>query len=331
MKKKLTVTGKCIACGLCIGCEYLSENMDGTMEIKGGGIVDEKDEGEVNKIIELCPEKILALQSVKSKTKTQIEDDIKKVVDGFKLEVPDKKIFAFDPQKAYIGLQAGIPGEGRWIYSSESKARSAAKSEIDRCWYSKRDSVIKNVINDYRSEKLSPYYDYKEIDSNFYFNANQKAQKVLDKILENIQLLDDSIKIPNSLATIDTRPDRKSAWLDGIGEYLLYASGPIIAELDDPSLYGLNSYIDYVDIDEMETYETGRRGKLKEVYKYCYMGAYQARDEMESDLRSALKWGFDEKVIERAYESIKGLVREYESRLKQDLQNKVRELKQLIN
>ena len=52
---------------------------------------------------------------------------------------------------------------------------------------------------------------------------------------------------------------------------------------------------------------------------------------MESDLRSALKWGFDEKVIERAYESIKGLVREYESRLKQDLQNKVRELKQLIN
>lgn len=330
MKKKLVINGKCIACGLCIDCSYISETSDGTIEIKGSGIVDEKDEEDVNKIIELCPENILALKEIESKSKSQIEEDIKKAIAEFKLDVPDRKEFDYDTEKAHIGLPFAIPGDGRFIYSSESKARSAAKSEIDRSLYSKRDSVIKNIINDYRSEKLSMYYDYKEVDSNFYYNANKKAQKVLDKILESIQSLEADIAIPGSLTKIDARPDRKSGYVDGIGEYLLYASGAVLAELDDPSLYGLNAYVDYADIEEMDTYETGRRGKLKEVQKYCYTNTYQVSNEITSDLKSALKWGFDEKVIDRAYSSIPGIVQNYESILKNELNNKVRELKELI-
>jgi hypothetical protein len=51
-----------------------------------------------------------------------------------------------------------------------------------------------------------------------------------------------------------------------------------------------------------------------------------ASNEISSDLKSALKWGFDEKVIDRAYSSISGIVLNYESILKNELNNKVRKL-----
>lgn len=331
MAKKIVVLPGCIACGLCTASEYMEEKPDGTVVAKGGAVLSEREEAAFQKVMEECPAKVLSLESVVSKSRNEVISKIDKEAESFVISVPPKSSIAFDERYIQIHAPGGVPGEYAYDYSSYNRAKDAAKQAIDRAFYSQRRTAVQNVINDYRIDKLSGYYDYKETANNFYYQANQTAQKLLENWIQEIRLCKPGVTISEELRTIQARPNlRRNYVVQGIESDLLQFADSILAELSD-SVYSLSSYVDYCDIDSDEVYAgEGMFGISKYVTKYCFSNTSEAFREMEKDLRWACQSSFSEKVVDQAYSYVKVIAEGYSKALKEELKNKAGELKKLL-
>jgi iron-sulfur cluster repair protein YtfE (RIC family) len=55
-----------------------------------------------------------------------------------------------------------------------------------------------------------------------------------------------------------------------------------------------------------------------------------AYEDIASDIRSALGWSFDDKVIKPAYNAVEYIINKYQDKLKEELKEKAEQLKRLL-
>jgi len=327
MPKKIIIGPGCIACGLCLGSPYIEELPDGTAKVKGAGIVTDAEEVEFLQVVDGCPAKAISLKAVSSKSKNDIINLMNQDAEKFVIPLPPISDFGLEEKHLDIQAPFGVPGQYQANYSSYNSAKRAAEQAIDSAFYSQRKSEAQKVINNYRVDKLSRFYEYKEVDNNFYYTANQAAQKVLDSWVREIQILHSGIKLPESLVKIQLRPENKKDYvLQGIESDLLYFADSVMKELSG-SLYSLSSYADYCDIDDQEEYAgTGMFGREKYVTKYYFYNTDKAFKEMENDLKDACRTAFRDCIVEQAYSCLKYVVEGYSKKLQDELKKKASEL-----
>lgn len=247
-----------------------------------------------------------------------------------KLPVPSPKDFPFNAKDVYIPTPCDTGREYDYRYSSYKQAVEAAKDVIRKNMFSNRIGIVQDIIGEYLSANFGRYVDYKESEINFYYTANKKAQEILDKMVGEVSAVC-SGSIPDNLKTIESRPkgDKDALGVGALTGGLLSAASYIIGELSG-DLYSLQSYAEDVDWDDMDTYTTGAFGREKIVTKYCYQNVNAAYQDMANDIRSALGWSFEEKVIEPACNNTKYIIEKYEKQLIQELKEKAEKLKKLL-
>lgn len=327
MSKKIIIDkSKCIACGLCTTSQYIEELSDGKVEPKGSGVLPFHEEAAFQEIIENCPENAIILQETVSKSPDEIIKLMHKKISEFSLPIPQEKDFNFEDK--YINICLPFIPDKYGEYSTYQKAKSAAKEAIDRAMFSKRKSIVQDIINNYRIDKLSPYYDYTESENNFFYSANKKAQTLLKEFISEIQATNKNITVPENLLIFQSRSPsaKKSYEMLWIKELILDQAGPIISELSD-SCYSLSSYVDYCDINDSEEPDgTNLFGNTKWKRKYGYSNASSALKEIANDIKSACHWADNERIVEPAYTKVKHIIEEYTQTLQKELQNKADEL-----
>lgn len=331
MSKKIIIDkSKCIACGLCTTSPYIEELSDGKAGPKGTGILPSNEEAAFQEIIENCPENAIILQETVSKSPDEIINLMHKKISEFSLPIPQEKDFNFEDK--YINIRVPFVPSKFPEYSTYQKAKSAAKEAIDRAMFSKRKSIVQDIINNYRIDKLSPYYDYAESENNFFYSANKKAQTLLKEFIGEIQANNPNITVPENLLIIQSRAPsaKKNYEMMWIKEIIFDQASPIIYQLSD-SCYSLSSYVDYCNIDDSEEPNgTNLFGETKWKRKYGYNCVEDALNEIAKDIKFACNLEAGERIVEPAYKNVKHIIEEYTETLQKELQDKADKLTQII-
>lgn len=331
MNKKIIINEQCIGCGLCLDNTFIEETMDGKAKASGAGVLSSEQIEQACEAAEQCPANAIIIQEISAKSKEEIGKILDSKPESLKLSVPPKSNFKFDASKVDIPIPNNTGHEYDYRYSNYKQAIDAAKEVIRKNMFGNRIGIVQDIIGSYLTENFSSYVDYKESESNFFYSANNQAQKILNIMVGEVQGANPDISIPENLKTISTRPTHKKDDL-GVGALtggLLNTASYIIDELSD-SCYSLQSYAEDADWDEMDTYTTGAFGREKVVTKYCYKGIYDAYRSIAKDIRSALGWSFEENVVNHAYDSMQYIIGQYEKKLISELKEKAGQLKGLL-
>lgn len=331
MSKKIAVNEKCIGCGLCLSAAFMEEDSDGNARTVGMGILTAEQEEEAKTLMGNCPGNAITIENLVQKDKNEIIQILDNKPSELKLTVPPKETFSFDAKSVVINLPADTGNEYQYEYSSYKKALEAGRDVIYKNMFSNRIGIVQDIIGDYLTKNFHGYTDYKEVESNFYYAANMQAKKILDEMIGEVSASMPDIVIPDSLKTISTRPsgDRNGLGVGALTGGLLNVAGDILDELSGKS-YSLDSYMEDLNYDDMETYTTGAFGKQKTVEKYCFQDVRSAYEDIASDIRSALGWSFDDKVIKPAYNAVEYITNKYQDKLKEELKEKAEQLKRLL-
>ena len=327
---KLTIDGgKCNACGLCVGNKYIEELSDGKVRAAGAAIVNESDLPEVKTLVEQCPEKAMSLSEVVSLSKNDVKKNADKYLSKFKLTIPNRSNFKYD--KAYdriieIGYTCCfVPEEGRYEYRSERQAENAAYNAVEKYLYSKREQMVKDVLHAYKRDKALPYLSYEEVESNFFFNANNKAKSVLEKVAADVCASNPSLKIDAKYTSLNTRPDFRHNKMEYVKlqmDLFEQMTDTIIHRADE--MGSLSSYAEYCDTDYTEMYVgTSRFGRDKYEDKYKFYNCSDAGKEIAKDLVWAINFDFEDSYADLVYRCIEDVRTEYETQLKGDMQKKI--------
>lgn len=161
--KQIKVNEKCNGCGLCImSCSYLQENADGNAQPIQGKAVKEADLNEVMKTVNSCPEGALSIVETGSASQSgkngvnEVISDLKKKCASLSVKKVNRAAVKFKIDvDAFPLMYSGK--ERRSIYSSESAARSAAREEFSRLYYSESAyrPMLKNVFVSYKVNVLN--------------------------------------------------------------------------------------------------------------------------------------------------------------------------------
>lgn len=331
MSKKIIIDKrKCIACGLCTASPYIEELSDGKAQPKGTGILPFNQEAAFKEIIEICPENAITLQEAVLRSQDEIINLMHKKISEFTLPMPKEKDFNFEDK--YINIHIPCVLDCYPKYPTYQKAKSAAKEAIDRAMFSQRKSIVQDIINNYRIDKLSPYYDYAESENNFFYSANKKAQSLLKEFISEIQANNPDITIPDYLLTFQSRSPstKKSYEMMWIKELILDQAEPIVNELS-ASCYSLSSYTDYCDIDDSEEPDgTNFFGDTKWKRKYGYSNVSSALEKIANNIKSACHEADRGRIVEPAYTNVKRIIEEYTKTLQKELQDKADQLTQIM-
>lgn len=325
MSKKILVDSRCSGCGLCFGNPYLEEMPDGKAKVKGLGILAENDETSFKKVADMCPVNALSVLTIQAKTRDEIKKLAQQKIESFSLHRPTLDELKYDCSKISFPVPTYAVGQDRPQYSSYNSAKRAAEQAIDQAMFSQRGVIIKNIINDFIIEKLTPYIRYDEIDSNFYYASNRKAKQILTGIASEMKNSNPNVHITEELLKIETRPEEKKSWIRTLTEDILYLSDVIISREMSGSYYRLSDYADYCDIDSEEVYAgTTLFGNDKYVDKWYFSKTRSAFEELAKDIRKACDYSFNDVVVkEFAVGITKSLVDEYERKLKDELKKKI--------
>lgn len=329
MSKKIKVSSKCIACGMCLTSPLMEEMPDGKAQPKGTGILTDHDERGFSKVVEGCPAKAITLESIVKRDKAQIIASAEKKIASFSLHVPTREELSYDRKYADFPVPGYVRGEERPEYSSYDRAKSAAQDAINQAMFSQRGAIVRNIVNNYCMDKLAPYTRYDETEKNFFYASNKKAEQLLSEIAGDIQSLNPQKKIPENMLKIQSRPDSGKDWeIKSLKEDILYQSDIIISREMSGEYYKLSYYVQDCDIDSQEVYAgKGMFGHDKYVDKYYFSKTRLAFEEIAKDIRSACDGSFNDVIVDEfALDMTNSLVERYEKRLKDELKSKVTEL-----
>lgn len=328
MAKRIVVSEKCVACGLCTTVSSLMEEQaDGTVLPNGTGILNEADETEFLKVIAMCPQNALSLETVAVQSKESIISQMNREIENFDLEtlVGDLE---FDADYIDIDIPDYVDGEDEYEYDDDDEAQEAGKEILDEMMYSHRKEYIQEALNTYRIEKLSRFYEYENDDDNFYYQANQKAQSILNGWLANIRAYNPKTRFSENTQVIQTEPGESYEGLVApIQEKLLVYARQIFNEMyDDEDLYSLDNYSNYFDTDDMDVYDDEYD---EEETKYCFQNMQEAFEEIVKDIKDLMPMAMSD--CEEAVENYVGkIVDRYTKDLKRELSIKARNLQKLL-
>lgn len=319
--KQIIINEKCNGCGMCIvKCpKYFEENDDGNAQVIKGVLAG--NDVVLDTVISECPVKAISLgDSVDRKQSIQEElDKLKALANGLTVNRDD---IDFTDGYSYITNFPYI-GSSRYEYRSSSSAESAGLDAFTSRAYSQIDSKILDCITTYRVNVIKPYYSTDE--RSVYTQFNKKISDILTAVANLV----DKDKLPSDFCNLDVYPDRDTVWKmlekgEIVGENFV---GIVKREFE----YSASYYRTHIDYDDTEVTEYGRGmfGRDREVTKYNY-NAQDAVNELRSDLQDAVRYA-KSNIEEATLGYIKGIVNNYNQKLKTCLNQKIRIVESTIS
>lgn len=213
MKKIFISSTKCVACGLCVEMsESIDEDEEGKAIVRGTGIINNNELDTINTIIVSCPENAIKLRNagiVKASGKEGL-NELKEIIlsefKDYKVPKPNPENYEFNKDAHYVERPSS-PNEYSYDYKSYDRAMREGLREFDRIMYSKRKSIIQNLLVEYKHRALDRYiYDKKE-SGNYYYDICQSITKRLQTYLAQAKVLTNkSISINDDFFEINASP-----------------------------------------------------------------------------------------------------------------------------
>ena len=318
----LKINKNCNQCGSCLGCGYsfLSADTEGSIIVEPGTVLSV--EGPEVKILqEICPVEAFEIREDIDKSKI-LSELIQKLKEHSALAIPTKEDVKFNKDEYYIPIPSAS-GEYRYEYSSDSAAERAALHEFERTMYSKVDNIFLNIITEYRTRKIKPYYVGNIDQGSIYAKNNQEVSKLL-KGINNVL----GNKLSADFSVVNILPEN-----DILGLWKMLNRGELIAEdfistAKQSFDYTSSSYDFKWNTDYMEVYEgTDWRGNSKYKDKYCYKDIRNAFEELAKDILFCCGLA-DSDIEERALDKVSCLVELYNKKLKELIDKKLQQIEQ---
>lgn len=340
--KQIKVSEKCNGCGVCIvNSSYLKENADGNAIPIEGKTIEDNDLDGIKKLVNNCPERALSIVETNNTTKIGKEGlkDLVMLLKRKANEFAVKKVSINDIRFNGDDYNIAVPYSSKQYsrdYSSESQVKSAARDEFRRLCYSETAyrPIIKKIFVEYKVNVLKPYYSSEDREGSVYFSYNTEIRKMLSDIYAEMYEICGG-KCPLSESWKDFSVYFKESDIEIYGlikfDERSTESG-IIADLKDSGKYtSLDWYVDSMDFDYDEVYDgEGLFGKTKYKKKWCFSGFDAAAKEYIKDLKSSIGYMASD-ITDGAVSSVNFALGEFEKKVKESLNNKIKELEKVIN
>lgn len=325
-------TNKCIACGTCFTISnYIAETPDGKAIPKGTGMIPADAEHEIKNVISSCPVHIISLQAVKALCVSDLRQMIQTELRDFTVDRIDRSTLKFDTDAIYIPM-AFSPKQYQYDYSSYNRAKNAAGDEINRLMFSQRKSIIQDVLVQYKTQKLRPYYQYEQTNDNFFFQLECNAKTILMRIIDQIKIYKPDLSIPSNLLDLSVRPDKNDSFILIFTQNWFEESNStrVLNELSG-EYYTLNYYANLCDIDDMEMYTgTGLFGHEKYENKYAFKNLDCSFQELANDIKNACVSVISHESLDEACDMVSAIVENYSKKVKSVLNEKAQILESLL-
>ena len=214
--KRITVTDKCIRCGICENPEYndiFDIGVDGRVTPKHQGLINEESYFKVFNITSICPTQSILIEDEQI-SKMDYDTALRKLNDLIYQKLRKRPFSIPNPSdyeyKSGIYEVAKIPAN----YKSEAKYltdKSAEKAGLDafeREVWEQYKNIATQYIVQYRVKKLKPFYCYEKSDNNYYFRSNKEIELLLDEVYQlALVVTDRKISLPNDFCTFEVEPN----------------------------------------------------------------------------------------------------------------------------
>lgn len=295
--KKINVSNKCNACGMCAALtDLLVSDEKGFARPNGSGVVGPNDMRSVQEAIEVCPVGALSLKDSGNTTKqgreglAELQDLLKDRLRSIPKKKPEKKEYNFDARNYNMSF-GNFRMRSDYEYSSDSAALRAGLQEFNKGVYSQLKKFFIGFAVQYKNDKLKPYYTFDE--NGYYWKNNQQYRNVLEEFAEEaMDLSNGKLKLPENFTSFDVTPgdayqgfSRKMAvyGLEHLEETDVVSN--MEREYTSGSYHRLNDYESYIDTDSYEKYiGTGMFGKMKTKEMYCFTNLLAAVKEFRKDV-----------------------------------------------
>lgn len=258
MSVKITISDKCVACGICYNStDLLFEQKDGKAGIKGSSILSDEQIKELKQIAEECPENAILIENVsmvKSSGKEglkELKELIQKNVMNFKINYPPKKEFTFDSNQ-YSLPSISSSKDGEYDYKSEYGAESAGAKEFQRLCYSQIYNFVKYLLNAFSTRKTEKYSKYEKDENNFAFQLEKQANDMFSEICAELNSLA-NCKIKPELATVSMEEYHKVSAKKSMFVNLHEYPSPLMGNIQGEIASCASNY-DYIETDSAGRY-----------------------------------------------------------------------------
>ena len=292
----LYINDKCNGCGGCEASGYVMELENGKFAAKEGIVVDNSNESMVHAMIKECPCQAIELQGKvknpmnKNELISETIEKLRSIKEISHIETDDIK---FINENYHVNPVGRPEGEYEYVYRSYSAAQSAGRDEFRRIMWNYADSLMQEVIVQYKCRVLSKYYD-KNNEDNIYENKKKEVEQVLRNLIEGLNKLGVNAGNSDAICKFECNKSFEDdyEWLDRSDDqgYVNSILERSINKYGDKKYNFMESYSFKLYIDHTETYETGLFGREKSVLRYCYGGVRDCCDKMEKDVINAVSW-----------------------------------------
>lgn len=339
--KQISVNKNCSGCGLCImNCNYLQENAEGNAEAVPGRAIKDKDMENLKKVIAECPENALSIVEVGS-TNKKGSAGIAEVIAALKKKCNEftvKRIGNSDVKLNIKDYDISVPmslKERRRDYTSESSAKSAARSELNRLCYSQTAyrPMIRKVFVEYKVNILKPYYNCTDTEDSIYYSYNEQIRKLLsDAYAEIDEISGGNNRVPESWKNCSIYFKDSDFAMERIKYFDdLSTNSGIISDFKSRGEYtSLDWYVDRLDYDYDERYVgEGLFGREKYKEVWYFSGFDEAAKEFIDDLKSSID-SMSSEIEDEAVDRVNCALENFEKNVKKELSAKISELENYI-
>ncbi|MED3797878.1 ferredoxin [Lysinibacillus capsici] len=309
--KKIFVSDKCIACGVCVvNSEFLMETPDGRAIPKEPGLITAEQYIKFQEVVNDCPvnaisvedELISALDGSEAiiKLKTMINEKIK----NFKVPYPKSEEFDFN-DKNYEAPSLISQGLSKTTYKSYDKANNEGFYVFKNTMYSQQKALIQAVCVEYKTRQLKKFAYYEKEQGNYYYDINMEISKMLEEAVTLGQAISSNkMNLPVNFCDFEVGPDKGFdgdtwAWALRNLEQIDWTS-----KMKDEDFYRT-----YINVEE-----------YCEEYKYSLY-------EVESTFREYIVYGLYMQLSDRVDEAIDSTYKKYCEVFKKTLNEKLSLLK----
>lgn len=338
--KQLKVNQKCSGCGLCVAqIGYLKEDEDGYACPIPGKPIKEEDMYIVEKVIAQCPESALYIEENRRTNKDgkdgikEIIEDLKRKCESFSVKKIKRADITFNPKEYSIDIPYSS-NEGRYNYSSESAAKSAARDEFNRLCYSQSAyrPMLKKLFVEYKIRVLSPYYLCKDTEESVYYEYNQQIRAYLADAYAEITDLIGEDNVPESWKDFSCYLSDSEWSIEALKTFDDESTkSGIIDAMNDVSHTSLSDYVSDMDTDYEEEYAgKGMFGDSKYKKVWCFNDFDRAAKSFIDDLKWAAGYMSSE-ITDQAERFVDATLKAFQEKIKETFEEKIRELEKYVD
>lgn len=337
--KELRVSEKCNGCGICIlNCNYLTENDDGNAVAIEGKAIAPSDLQTVEQVVNECPEGALSIVDISNTNKTgkaglkDLLNKLKAEKNSFDVETVRSRDLKFEPEKCYIPVPHSRLE--RWTkYSSESKARAAAKSEFYNLCYSPSAyrPMLKKMFSEYKVNVLRPYYTCENSDNSIFYKYNKQLETILKRVYaEACSINGGSINLPSDWCDFSVFPKKSGLYLKQLLDFEERSECSGIMKEFETSGEKIDWYLDCIYVDSDSTYEgESWLGFSKYSYEYYFTDFDDAASYFIDHLKTSADYAADN-IEEGAADTVNGILQEYKMLAMNEFERKIKDFERAI-